>query len=125
MPYSIEQRDAQVKGTRAAIRYRLSFAHAAQHLVDVVMEIDAALPSEGELTLVLPTWLPGSYKIRDFSGNISGFRAEHRTGRALAHEWVSKNKVRIRGVRGALRVSYSYFAHERTVQHSIVTRWHA
>ncbi len=125
MPYSIEQRDAQLKGTHAAIRYHLSFSHAAQHLVDVAMEIDAALPSETEVTLVMPTWLPGSYKIRDFSSNVGSFRVEHRTGRPLAHEWVTKNTVRIRGVRGALRVSYTYFAHERTVQHSHVTRWHA
>jgi predicted metalloprotease with PDZ domain len=125
MPYSIEQRDAQLKGSHAAIRYQVSFDDAAQHIINVTMEIDAGLPNEDSITLVLPTWLPGSYKIRDFSSNVGSFRAEHRTGRALPHEWVAKNKVYIRGVKGAMRATYTYFAHERTVQHSHVTRWHA
>ena len=67
--YSIEQSDEQVKGTSAAIRYRLSFPNASQHLLSITMEIDTDQP---EIVLAMPNWIPGSYKVRDFmAGQIS------------------------------------------------------
>lgn len=125
MPYSIEQRDTQLKGSKAPIRYHLYFDLAAQHLARVEMEVDAVLANEGTVTLVMPTWLPGSYKIRDFSSNVGSFAAHDRNGKPLKHEWIDKNHVRISGVNRSLKASYTYYGFERTVQHTHITRWHA
>ncbi len=46
--YTIEQRDEQLLGTQAAIRYHCYFDRAAEHLLRVRMEIDL---KPGETTL--------------------------------------------------------------------------
>lgn len=124
-PYSIEQRDSELRGSRAAIRYNCYFDLAPQHLLRVEMEVDAVPVSQGDVILVLPVWLPGSYKIREFSGNVGSFRATDRKGNVLPHEWITKNRVQISGVTKSFTASYTYFAFERGVQQSHVTRWHA
>lgn len=124
-PHSIEQRDAQLIGTRASIRYHFHFDLAPQHLMRVVMEVDAVPATQSDITLVLPTWLPGSYKIREFSSNIGSVRATDRNGKPLHHEWTAKNRIRVTGIKRAFSLAYTYFAFERSVQQSHITRWHA
>ena len=63
MSYQIEQRDEQLVNSTAAITYELSFDRAPQHLVQVRMRVQQVLTDE--ITLVMPVWAPGSYKVRD------------------------------------------------------------
>lgn len=118
MAYSIEQRDEQLHDTTAAIRYSITLANAAQHLLHVTMEIDTAEP---EIVLAIPNWIPGSYKVRDFVANQGDFSVEEGE-----YEWIAKNRVRVRAATsGTITVRYSYYAHERTVRQSHVNRFHA
>jgi predicted metalloprotease with PDZ domain len=118
MAYSIEQRDEQLKDTTAAIRYHVSFPNAGQHLLHVLMEVDTTEP---EITLALPNWIPGSYKVRDFVANQGDVTVENGS-----FEWIAKNRLRVRGAGdGRIVVRYSYYAHERTVRQSHVNRFHA
>lgn len=121
--YNIEQRDEQLLHTSAAIRYHIHFEEAARHLVRVVMEIDA--PGNG-LSLGLPVWTPGSYKVRDFSSHMGNPVVTDEKGTPIAWEWTSKNTVRIASANEiSLRVEYLYYACERTVRTSHVNRFHA
>jgi predicted metalloprotease with PDZ domain len=123
MPYTIEQTDAQLRKTSAAIRYSVSFERAAQHLADVSIEIDT---DEDELTLALPNWIPGSYKVRDFISFLNDFGVANSKGVALPFEWIAKNRVRVatRGARTVV-VTYTYFGNERSVRQSHINRFHA
>ncbi|MFM8436942.1 MAG: M61 family metallopeptidase [Candidatus Kapaibacterium sp.] len=122
--YSIEQRDEQLVGSGAAIRYHCHFHRAAQHLLCVEMEIDAV---GAELTLVMPSWIPGSYKVRDFVSHQGDLVVTDASGRALPFAWVTKSRLRIRcgDDAGSIRVSYTYYANERTVRTMHINRWRA
>ncbi|GAB1429751.1 PDZ domain-containing protein [Ignavibacteria bacterium] len=122
MNYSIEQTDAELIGTTAAIRYHLHFGRAAQHLVEIQMEIDN---TAAEITLTTPSWMPGSYKIRDMSSNQGNFTVTDDEGKSLKFQWLSKNSVRIEANGKNIRVNYLYYANERGVRTSHVNRFHA
>lgn len=123
MSYSIEQTDAQLRRTSAAIRYHLSFPQAAQHLLHVRMEIDT---NASEIVLALPSWIPGSYKIRDFVTNLADLSAATTRGRSLPHEWIARNRIRVEtGGASTVVVSYIYFGNERTVRQTHINRFHA
>ncbi|HET7152703.1 MAG TPA: PDZ domain-containing protein [Candidatus Kapabacteria bacterium] len=125
MAYSIEQRDSQLLNTKAGIRYHFYFTHAAQHIIDIEMEIDPVKSQGDSITLVLPSWAPGSYKIRDFISNVGRFSATDSRGNVLKHEWLAKNRIRVYSAGKGVKASYTYYGHERTVQHTHVNRWHA
>lgn len=123
MPYSIEQRDAQLTGTSAAIRYRLTFPNAAQHLMNVEMEIDN---DASELILAMPNWIPGSYKVRDFVAHQGDVTVTNMQGSPIAFEWIAKNRVRVEAGGEGIVVSYTYYGHhERSVRQTHINRFHA
>lgn len=123
--YTIEQRDEQLIGTTAAIRYHCYFDRAAEHLLRVRMEVDTN-GTEDVLRLVLPSWAPGSYKIRDFVTHVGNLGVRDERGRQLDVEWGAKNVVCVRpnGAR-TLTVEYVFYANERTVRTMHITRWRA
>ncbi len=125
--YSIEQRDEQLRGTTAAITYTLAFDRAAQHLVHVRMRVDNV--TGDSVTLVMPSWSPGSYKIRDYAGNqgnvvCSVLRGTERVPTTM--RWRDKASLVV-DTNGAtsIDVEYLIYAHERTVRTNHVNRFHA
>lgn len=123
--YLIEQRDEQLLGTQAAIRYHCYFDLVAQHLLRVRMDIDLK-GDEEELRLTLPAWAPGSYKIRDYITHVGNLTVCDESSRAIPFEWVAKNTIAIRPGRArSLAVEYVFYANERTVRTMHITRWRA
>ncbi len=123
--YTIEQRDEQLLGSRAAIRYHCYFDRAAEHLLRVRMEIDLK-PGETTIHLMLPSWAPGSYKIRDFITHVGNLRAYDERSHEVPVEWIAKNRIRINLSNTAmLAVEYVFYANERTVRTMHITRWRA
>ncbi len=125
--YSIEQRDEQLANTTADIVYEIGFDRAPQHLVSVRMRISRI--TGAELTLVMPSWSPGSYKIRDYAGWQGNVRCysvngSQRSERPFA--WRDKASMVIdTGGADMVEVEYLVYAHERTVRTSHVNRFHA
>ena len=111
MAYSIEQSDKQLLGTKADIRYHFYFPHASQHIIDMVMEIAPSERESDSLTLAMPSWAPGSYKIRDFISNVGKFTAMDANGKPLKHEWLDKHRIRVYNVGGTVKASYTYYGH--------------
>jgi len=121
--YSIEQRDDQLIGTSAKIRYHLRFGRAAQHLLEVEMEVDT---TDNELILVMPSWTPGSYKIREFVAHQGNLVVNSINGDTLQYEWKSKNILSIHNPsKSTVTISYTYYANERTVRTMHINRWRA
>ncbi len=122
--YSIEQTDAQLLDTSAKIRYHLHFDRAPQHILRVEMEIDDV--SGNSLAVVMPSWMPGSYKIRELVANQGNVVITTGDGSTLEWHWTSKNRIEV-NLAGAekVRVCYTYFANERGVRTSHINRFHA
>ncbi|MCE9582200.1 MAG: M61 family peptidase, partial [Planctomycetes bacterium] len=97
------------------IQYRIVVSDPHTHLVDVTLEADV----DGPVDLVLPSWTPGSYKIRDFAQHIHEFHATHR------FEKIDKGTWRVHGPKGRLHATWQAYCHELTVRTSHVDDEHA
>lgn len=101
------------------IHYRVSLDRKNEHLVDITMTVTDVRGAH--VDLVMPVWIPGSYKVRDFSRNVQEFNA----GR-LAWKKLDKNTWRVETEgRDSIEVSYAVYAHELTVRTSHVDSDHA
>ena len=58
----------------SSIRYTVVLAHPDAHRFEVHCTVDD--PDPGGQAFRLPTWIPGSYLIREFARNIVQARAE-------------------------------------------------
>jgi predicted metalloprotease with PDZ domain len=121
--YSIEQNDKDLLGTTANIRYHLYFDRAPQHILRVETEIDNA---SGILILIMPSWMPGSYKIREMVAHQGNVVVTTSDGKPLQWHWTTKNhlEIQLEEVQN-VRVTYTYFANERGVRTSHINRFHA
>lgn len=126
-PYSIEQRDEQILGSRADITYEVSFERAPQHLVTVRMLIGKV--SDSSITVVMPSWTPGSYKIRDYAGyqgNVRVDTVKNGVSTPAKIHWRDKASLVIETNGAAeIHVSYVVYGYERTVRTNHINRNHA
>jgi len=54
--------------------YRIKFANAGAHLIEVSLTIEVPDPAGQKISL--PSWIPGSYMIRDYARHVVSVRAE-------------------------------------------------
>ncbi|MDC4729064.1 hypothetical protein OHV87_19665, partial [Acinetobacter baumannii] len=73
------------------LHYQIEFDDYKQHLVHVTIRFLANPNQE----LWLPTWIPGSYLIREFSKHIESVKAYDEAGRLLDIKKTSKNRWRL------------------------------
>jgi predicted metalloprotease with PDZ domain len=127
MSYVIEQRDDQLVNSKAAITYELSFDSAPQHLVHVRMRIERV--SGAMITLVMPVWAPGSYKVRDYAGwqgNVEAYVIRGGTRSRTTMRWRDKTSLEVTtGGAEIIEVTYVIYGHERTVRTNHINRMHA
>lgn len=96
--------------------YTLGFEQADQHLVQVT----ADLPTGGAeaLTLMMATWTPGSYLIREYARNVEGLEVPGVPG---AIEKVDKNRWTVQtGGQDVVRVRYTVYCREMSVRSNFV-----
>ncbi|RPI69144.1 MAG: M61 family peptidase [Ignavibacteriae bacterium] len=127
MSYQIEQRDEQLRNTTAHITYELTFDRAPQHLVGVRMRVSNI--TTPKLTVVMPVWSPGSYKVRDYAGHQTIERVSvvaSSEQRVTSYELRDKTSIEI-DCQGASEVVIDYvvYCNERTVRTNHVNRFHA
>jgi predicted metalloprotease with PDZ domain len=98
----------------APIVYTLSFAHAAQHWIDV----EARIPVErAPLELYMAVWTPGSYLVREFARHVENLQASDSGGGALAVRKTRKNRWAVDGAApGVVTLRYQVYANEPSVQ---------
>lgn len=95
-----------------AIEYTLRFPAPETNY----FEVEASFPSEGQdsIELMMATWTPGSYLIRDYSGRLDSFEADGGVAK------ISKNRWRVEtGGAARTRIGYRLYAREMTVR----TNW--
>ncbi len=97
------------------IQYKITVKDPQAHVFLVEMAI--ANVHEGELVLMLPAWLPGSYMIRDMASDLSDVRALV-DGKAWAIGKIDKTSWHLTVPAGTreVRIAYSVFAQDRSVR---------
>jgi predicted metalloprotease with PDZ domain len=122
--YRIDQRDSQLWALPAEICYVLSFERAERRLLDISIEVTTR--GQPFVEFVLPSWTPGSYKIRDFVTDFTVEGVLDERGRLLEVEWRAKNRFRVLCPNAEkVYVKAVYFGNERSVRTTHLNRWYA
>lgn len=99
------------------LHYQIEFDDYRQHLVHVTLRF-LANPTQ---ILSLPTWIPGSYLIREFSKYIESVNAYDEAGRQLQMSKFEKNKWRLFNTDHELiTVEYDVYAYDLSVRGAYV-----
>src|SRR5690606_27092317 len=100
------------QGGVTLIRYRVRLADPSRHLLHVELRIDDPAPS---LCVRMPSWIPGSYLLREFARHIVAIRGES-GGRTLAAEQADKASWWFRGAERELIVTIEVYALDQSVR---------
>ncbi|KRJ17976.1 M61 family metallopeptidase [Acinetobacter pittii] len=99
------------------LHYQIEFDDYKQHLVHVTIRFLANPNQE----LWLPTWIPGSYLIREFSKHIESVKAYDEAGRLLDIKKTSKNRWRLFNTDHELMtIEYDVYAYDLSVRGAYV-----
>lgn len=99
------------------LHYQIEFDDYRQHLIHVTLRF-LANPIQ---VLSLPTWIPGSYLIREFSKHIESVKAYDEAGRQLQINKFEKNKWRLYNTDHELiTVEYDVYAYDLSVRGAYV-----
>ena len=99
------------------LHYQIEFDDYRQHLIHVTLRF-VAIPTQ---VLSLPTWIPGSYLIREFSKHIESVKAYDEDGRMLQISKFEKNKWRLYNTDFELiTVEYDVYAYDLSVRGAYV-----
>jgi predicted metalloprotease with PDZ domain len=99
------------------LHYQIEFDDYRQHLIHVTIRF-LANPTQ---VLSLPTWIPGSYLIREFSKHLESVKAYDEDGRILQISKFEKNKWRLFNTDHELiTVEYDVYAYDLSVRGAYV-----
>ena len=96
------------------VAYTLAMSRPHSHLFEVTVTLEGW--AEPALDLVLPSWTPGSYMIREYARHVQDFRAG-REGQPLSWTKTAKDTWRVNTPAGGrVRASYAVYAHDLSVR---------
>lgn len=100
--------------SRPLIRYAVAMSHRHTHLFEVELTVDGI--ADGVVELVLPSWTPGSYMIRDYARHVQEFEARA-AGEPARWRKTAKDAWRVEtgGTRRVV-VRYRVYAFDLTVR---------
>ena len=99
------------------LHYQIEFDDYRQHLIHVTVRF-VAQPTQA---LTLPTWIPGSYLIREFSKHIESVRAYDEDGRLLQIQKTDKNRWQLFNTDFELiTIEYDVYAYDLSVRGAYV-----
>jgi predicted metalloprotease with PDZ domain len=108
----------------AAVTYTVDLAAREQHLVAVRMTVPADATADGG-RLVIATWTPGSYVVRDYVHHLQRIRATGSDGVEVRLEPVGLSAWRVPPAPGGLVVDLEWYAHDLGVRTNHVDDRHA
>jgi predicted metalloprotease with PDZ domain len=105
------------------VRYAFDLTRPHTHLIQVTMVIP---PHDAPFVdLVMPSWIPGAYKIVDHARNVRAFVATGQTAMALAYERLNKQTWRVYTKGATAHISYGMFANKPEIHQSQLDAHHA
>lgn len=121
------------EGDGVKIHYVVDFTRCHDHLVDVTMTFDVSddvewMDEHTDPVLWLPTWIAGSYLIREFSRNITAVYFCDESGASHRATKISKNQYQLTGLTKhwkqgysqQVRVRYEVYCHDLSVRTAFV-----
>lgn len=112
-----------MQSTTPSIGYILSVSSISQHLFSVSLTIPPL--EDRELTLSLPSWIPGSYMVRDFARNIVAINAHTDKGYSLELTPIDKQSWKVNTQGNAVIVEYSVYANDLSVRSAFINDQYA
>lgn len=97
------------------IHYAVTPANPQAHLFRVVLSTEITADNAGAVRLFLPTWIPGSYLVRDFARHLLSIAATS-NGTDVAVTAVDRQSWRCRADVGMLQVICEFHAHDPSVR---------
>ena len=88
-PAQVIYAENQIPAQGVRIEYRLTIENPNLHVYTVEMDI-RGIP-EDTVSVAIPAWAPGAYRIRNYARNVQDFQVRTRSGRRLV-EWHKTDK---------------------------------
>lgn len=105
----------------ALVEYTIRFSQAKNHYADV--EVRCETEGQSQLELMMPTWTPGSYLIREYARHVETISASDSAGAELPVSRSRKNRWLIKcGDAKSVVVKYRLYCNEMTVRTNQVER---
>ena len=98
---------------KAPVHYVVTPANPRAHLFEVHCEI--AKPASAGQVFTLPSWIRGSYLVRDFAKHVTDVSASC-GGQAVTVERIDKRSLRCAPCSGALTLQYRVYAYDESVR---------
>jgi len=97
------------------LAYTISFEDRASHYAHIRLVVPA--PAADTFELMMPTWTPGSYLIREYARHVDQVVARSDDSTALALEKSAKNRWLVKCVPGKdVTITYRLYCHEMSVR---------
>ncbi|MFW6175707.1 MAG: M61 family metallopeptidase [Acidobacteriota bacterium] len=87
------------------------------------VEVEARVPGRddgADLELMMATWTPGSYLVREFARHVEDLEAATASGKPLVVEKIAKNRWRVASGGDPVIVRYTLYCHELSVRTNFV-----
>lgn len=107
--------------SKASIQYRIVPKDLAGHLFLVTLRIES--PDQNGQQLSLPSWIPGSYMVREFARNIIRIRA-YSNGKKIALKKLDKQTWQAAPCKAELLVEYEVYAWDLSVRAAHLDQTH-
>ena len=96
------------------IEYTITPSHPEAHIFTITCRVEQANKSGQQFQL--PSWIPGSYMIRDFAKNITRFTAVDNTGKDLNVTKINKSLWQVEASKDAVTIEYDVYAWDLSVR---------
>ena len=83
----------QIPARGAAVEYTVTINNPIAHLYEVEMAIKGI--REQTVSVSMPAWMPGAYRISDFARNVQDFQAANARGQILKWQQTDKQTWRV------------------------------
>lgn len=102
------------------VKYNISLIHNT-HIYKIILQF---VPDTAQSILKLPTWIPGSYMIREFSKNIVSIGAEQ-NGNDIQCEQIDKNTWHLGGYKlnESINIYYEVYALDFGIRTAYLDNW--
>jgi predicted metalloprotease with PDZ domain len=105
----------------ALVEYTIRFSQAKNHYADV--EVRCETGGQPQFELMMPTWTPGSYLIREYARHVETISASDADGGELSVSRSRKNRWLVKcGSAKSVVVKYRLYCNEMTVRTNQVER---
>ena len=105
----------------ALVEYTIRFSQAKNHYADV--EVRCETGGQSQFELMMPTWTPGSYLIREYARHVETISASDGEGAELPVSRSRKNRWLVKcGDAQSVVVKYKLYCNEMTVRTNQVER---